>query len=134
MIRDPQKAIEEFRNLVDAHVRDEQCVKAVTRVFDHRMRALDETSDISLDESEQISTNCDRFLFEVGQYLESKGEAAKRIASAVADHIASFIVECERPYGNGQLVEVARVLGACFCGSSLTELKARCDAVRRREK
>jgi hypothetical protein len=99
MIHDLSKAIAAFRDVVDQPVPDHWCVEIVTGVFDWRMRALDETGDISADESEQLSTNCDQFLFEAGKYLEAKGGDAKREASAIADHIASFVVECEEDYG-----------------------------------
>jgi len=129
MIHDLSKAIETFCTLVNRHVLDHRCVEMVTRVFDWRMKALDETGDISADESERISTNCDRFLTEAGKYLEAKGGDAKCIASTIADHIASFVVECEEPYGKKELAEVAKVLGTCFSGS-LGNLRAKCDAIR----
>jgi hypothetical protein len=129
MIDDLSKAIEAFCNLVDRHVLDHRCVEMVTRVFDFRMRALDETGDISAEESDRITTNCDRFLIEAGKYLEAKGGDAKHVASAVADHIASFVVECEKPYGKKALAEVAKVLGTCFSGS-VGELRAKCDVIR----
>jgi len=129
MIHDLSKALEAFRILVDRHVLDRRCVEMVTKVFDWRMRALDETGDISADDSERISTNCDRFLAEAGEYLGAKGGDAKRVASAVADHIASFLVQCEEPYGKKELAEVAKVLGTCFSGS-LSDLRAKCDVIR----
>jgi hypothetical protein len=129
MIDDLPTAVAEFRNLVDRHVLDHRCVKMVTKVFDWRIKALDETGDISADESERISTNCDLFLTEAGKYLQGKGGDAKRVASTVAHHIASFVVECEEPPGKKELAEVARVLGTCFC-TSPSDLRARCDAIR----
>jgi hypothetical protein len=68
-------------------------------------------------------------LFEAGKYLEAKGGDATRVASAIADHIASFVVECEEDYGKKELVEVAKVLGACFTGSP-GALRATCDIIR----
>jgi hypothetical protein len=129
MIHDLSKALEAFRILVDRHVLDHRCVEMVTKVFDWRMRAPDETGDISADNSERISTNCDRFLAEAGEYLGAKGGDAKRVASAVTDHIASFLVQCEEPYGKKELAEVAKVLGTCFSGS-LDDLRAKCDVIR----
>jgi hypothetical protein len=129
MIDDLPTAVAAFRDLVDRHVLDHRCVKMVTKVFDWRIKALDETGDISADESERISTNCDLFLTEAGKYLEAKGGDAKRVSSAVAHHIASFVVECEEPPGKKELAEVARVLGTCFCASP-GDLRAKCDVIR----
>jgi hypothetical protein len=129
MIQDLSKALEAFHHLVDRHVQDHRCVEMVTRVFDWRMRALDETGDLSADDSERITTNCDRFLAEAGEYLEAKGGHAKHVASAVAYHIASFVVECEEPPGKKELAEVAKVLGACFSRSP-SVLRATCDVIR----
>jgi hypothetical protein len=130
MVHDLDKALAAFRAQADRN--DPQCVEIATKVFDWRMHSLDETGDLSTDESERLTTNCDRFLTEVGHYLESKGESGKSVASAVVAHIALFLVDCERSVGKKELAGVAEVLGICFAGS-LADLRVACDAARQRK-
>ena len=73
MIYDLPKATKAFCDLFEQRASDQRCIEMASKVFDWRMRALDETGEISVEESEQLSTNCDRFLTEAGQYLKTKG-------------------------------------------------------------
>src|SRR6516164_8366112 len=114
MIQDLEEALKEFRTLADRH--DHRCAEMVTRVFDWRMRDLRDKGDASTDESEQLTTNCDVFLTEASQYLESRANG-KRVASVVVNHIAAFLVECDAAREEIILIEVAEVLGACFAKS-----------------
>jgi hypothetical protein len=127
MVDDLNQALQAFQALVER--RDPRSVEVVTRVFDWRMRSLDETGEISTDESERLTTNCDRFLTEAGQYLQERGEAAKSFASDVVDHIARFLLQCEKTDRAHPLIGVAEALGICFTGS-LAKLRSARDAVR----
>jgi len=129
MIQDLEEALKEFRTLADRH--DHRCAEMLTRAFDWRMRGLHEKGDASTDQSELLTTNCDGFLTEASQYLEARANG-KRVASVVVDHIAAFLVECEETHGEIPLVEVAKVLGACFAGSR-HDLEEACDAIRRQK-
>jgi hypothetical protein len=130
MIQDLERALKELRTLADGH--DQACAKMLTRVFDWRMRNLREKGDASSDESERLTTNCDRFLTEASRYLESRANG-KRVASVVTNHIAAFLVECEPARGEITLIDVAEVLGAGFAGS-LFDLQEACDAIKQQKR
>jgi hypothetical protein len=130
MIRDLEKALEEFRNLTDRD--DRRCAEMAMRAFDWRMRDFRHTEDASTDVSEPLTANCDAFLTKASQYLESRA-TGKRVASVVVDHIAAFLVDCDAARGEMTLIDVAEVLGACFAGS-LFDLQEACDAIKRQKR
>jgi hypothetical protein len=130
MIQDLETALNEFRTLSDRD--DRRCAEMVTGVFDWRMRDLRVKGDASTDASERLTANCDAFLTDASQYLESRANG-KRVASVVVNHIAAFLVECDAARGEISPIDVAEVIGACFAGS-LFDLQEACDAIRRQER
>ncbi len=126
-------SIRPFKHSMRWSTGDPRCVEVVTRIFDWRMRSLDETGEISTDESERLTTNCDRFLAQAGRYLQAQGDAGKSDTSAIVNHVARFLLERETMGRDDSLTQVAEILGLCFAGS-LADLRTACEVIREQQK